>query len=400
MAKRIPKYDRTCMSFQNFEDAINRPATFRTYSYTMDELVRFAKFTGYDELTQLDTEQIHELLTQWIRDSKQKKLSYKTIKLKLNAVELFFDMNKKILYKKILHKMLPSNDELPSGDRPFTTEELWKMKQKAVKPRDIAVIDFLASTGIRPGSLIDPVLRIKHTQEMPDGCMAVRVYDGSREGYWAFLTPEATQSLRHYLQSRKRNGEEIIDESVLFRTYDNPNKKNDWLEANSIRQMLTTMMKHAGIERQKIKNRYDKAVVYGFRKRFNTILKLNNAVNSNIAEKLMAHKRGLDGTYLQPTHEECFSEFKKAIRDLTIDPTLRQEIKIKKLEQETNQNKFLEERVKQLESKLATFKDIESDYKQMTAEALDKLDTDELCKLMILNIQSAHRKKPVPENFL
>ena len=74
----------------------------------------------------------------------------------------------------------------------------------------------------------------------------------------------------------------------------------------------------AGIERIKKGKRYDKAAIYGFRKRFNTILKLNNDVNSNIAEKLMAHKRGLDGTYLQPTKEECFTEFVKAIPFLTI----------------------------------------------------------------------------------
>lgn len=38
--------------------------------------------------------------------------------------------------------MLPSNDELPSGNAPFTTDDLWKMKQKAVKPHDITVILF------------------------------------------------------------------------------------------------------------------------------------------------------------------------------------------------------------------------------------------------------------------
>ena len=64
--------------------------------------------------------------------------------------------------------------------------------------------------------------------------------------------------------------------------------------------------------------------MYMFRKRFSIILKLKNDVNSNITEKLMAYKKGLDGTYLQPTREECFREFVKAISQLTIDPTERQ----------------------------------------------------------------------------
>lgn len=102
-------------------------------------------------------------------------------------------------------------------------------------------------------------------------------------------------------------------------------------------------MKKAGVARQKVNTKnYDKAVNYGFRKRFNTILKLNNEVNSNVAEKLMAHKNGLDGRYLTPTREECFKEFRKAISDLTINQTKRQEIEIEKQQKkidEIGQNK-------------------------------------------------------------
>ncbi len=74
-----------------------------------------------------------------------------------------------------------------------------------------------------------------------------------------------------------------------------------------------------------------------FRKRFNTILKIDNEINSNIVEKLMAHKKGLDGTYLTPTMEECYVEFVKAIPELTIDPTERQKAKIQMLEQEKSE---------------------------------------------------------------
>ena len=378
MVKRVQKFDHNCKSFQNFDDGIKTETTRRTYHYILDELVRFANYTNYDELTKLDDDGIHELLKQWIRHFKQKELAYKTCKLKLNAAEHFFEMNKRIIYKKLLHKILPYSDGMPAGDVPFTTQELWLMKQTAIKPRDIAVIDFLASTGVRPGSLTDPVLKIKHTQEMSNGCMAIRVYDDTREGYWAFLTPEATQSLKRYHASRRRNGETLDDESVLFKNYENPNKKKDWIDANTIRQMLNGIIKHAGIERKKTKNRYDKPIIYGFRKRFNTILKLNNAVNSNIAEKLMAHKRGLDGVYLKPTMEQCFTEFQKAIIDLTLDPTMRQQIKIEKLEEEKNENKQLVERVKILEKELTPYREIEPDLKQLALEffedMLDKME--------------------------
>ncbi len=99
-----------------------------------------------------------------------------------------------------------------------------------------------------------------------------------------------------------------------------------------------------------------------FRKRFNTILKLNNDINSNIAEKLMTHKRGLDGTYLQPTREECFREFVKAIPQLTVNPIDRL-----KLENEKKQEKIDQLEAKTLEvlEKTKTNEDLENRIKRM-----------------------------------
>ena len=89
---------------------------------------------------------------------------------------------------------------------------------------------------------------------------------------------------------------------------------------NTIYELLKVVIKKAGIIRTKSKrNRYDKPLTYGFRKRFNGIMKMDNNVNSNLAEKLMAHKNGLDGTYLKPTREELFAEFEKVIPKLMID---------------------------------------------------------------------------------
>jgi len=244
--------------------------------------------------------------------------------------------------------MLPDNDRIPGGNVPFTIEEILKIKQAAKKLRDIALIDLLACTGVRPGCLSDPVLRLKHLEDMPHGCKAIKVYDESREGYFAFLTPEATQSLNRYLKWRKFNGEDLTEESVLFKTYDNPNTKKNYLTADSVREMLVNLMKLAGIERKKTHNRYDKSIVYGFRKRFNGILKMNPDVNSNIAEKLMGHNRGLDGNYLKPTREQCFAEFVKAIPELTISDEARDKAKIEKLKIKRSEHEELKAQVDEL----------------------------------------------------
>ena len=227
----------------------------------------------------------------------------------------------------------------------------------------------LATTGMRPAGLTDPVLRIKHLVplETPLGekCYAMTIYDGSMEGYWSFWTPEATEILDAYIESRKEKKEIIKPESTILGKI--RNYGGEGVSTEQARNIIYHLMKEAGIERIKVsKFRYNKAVMYMFRKRFNTILKINNDVNSNIAEKLMAHKKGLDGTYLQPTREECFAEFVKAIPELTIDPTQRQdtELKIKQkeitaLEKKTRKIDELEQMVIELRDKNSVEPDAE-----------------------------------------
>jgi len=233
-------------------------------------------------------------------------------------------MNKKLFYKKILHKLLPSNDRPISGNVAYTNDDILTMLSNTFKPRTKAIIHLLASTGIRPGAFDDTPLQMKHLEKIED-CYSLKVYDESKEGYFAFLTPEAVDVLNQYFESRKLNGEKLTPESYIFHTYNTKTKLNDYLSGDGVSGILKRLIKKAGIVRVRINTKnYDKAVNYGFRKRFNTILKLNNDVNSNIAEKLMAHKNGLDSRYLTPTREECFKEFKKAIADLTINPAKRQ----------------------------------------------------------------------------
>lgn len=317
--------------------------------------MRFAKIKNYDDIPKLRTKKIQTLLENWVMHLSDKGLKAQSIKGKIHAVELFLEMNKMIFHKRVLHKLIPSDDYIAGGEKPFTTEEIQKMLAASAKLRTKAIIHFLASTGVRPAGITDPVLRLKHIEDMPHQCKAVRIYEDSKEGYWTFLTPEASKVMNAYFISRRLNEENLTPESPVFANFskNTVGKKNDYMSARALRQLMFNVLKAAGIERTKSGYRYDKAVVYGFRKRFNTILKLNNDVNSNVAEKLMAHKRGLDGTYLQPTREECFAEFVKAIPGLTISDKERNQIKIEKLEQEKSEIKELkkvqDKTLKQLE---------------------------------------------------
>ena len=113
------------------------------------------------------------------------------------------------------------------------------------------MIHFLACTGIRPGAIADPVIRLKHLFDMPYGCKAIRIYDGSKSCYWAFLTPEATKALDDYIKSRKFNGEEITPESILFVNINKSKTSYEHLSYDSVREILVNLFKAAGIERTK-----------------------------------------------------------------------------------------------------------------------------------------------------
>ena len=340
-------------SFTLFEKAIKSEASRTVYTYSLHEFMKFSKIKKYDVLAKVNTDKIKKLLKDWVISLSEKGLKATSIRSKLSAVELFLDMNEVTYPKKILHKLIPSDDYVVGGDVPYTTEEIQKMLSATTKPRTKAIIHFFASTGARPATIVDPVLKLKHLKEMSDGRMGIKLYDGSKQAYWAFLTPEATNALKQYHDSRKLNEENLTPESPVFANFPKSSwiKKYDHMSVKAIREVISHILKAAGIERKKDGNRYDKAIVYGFRKRFDTILKLDNNVNSNIAEKLMAHRRGLDGAYLKPTIDECFNEFIKAIPQLTISDEARDKLKIKKLEVEKTE-------IEKLKIELQDFRDM------------------------------------------
>jgi len=356
------KLETNQKSFVIFVNAIKSDKTKVCYVRDLNSFLAFTKMPDYDTLAKLDTDTIQEFLENYVLELKSRNLT--AIRSRLAGPELFLDMNRKLFYKKILHKLLPSEDTVIGGNVPYTNDDIRQMLSCTFKPRTKAIIHFVASTGIRPGAFNDPPLQLKHLEKIED-CYSIKIYDGSREGYFAFLTPEAVQVLDDYFTSRKLNGEKLTPESYIFHTYNTKTKLNEYISGDGVRVILKNLIKKAGIHRNKVNNRnYDKAVSYGFRKRFNTILKLNNEVNSNIVEKLMAHKRGLDGRYLQPTREELFQEFKKAIPELTIDSSKRQAKEIELQQEKITELSDRDERIKALEKKLDDYEITMSYYRK------------------------------------
>lgn len=336
-AERLSK---TSNAFRNFSRGINTDSTLSCYTNYLMNFMEFHKFgEDYDSVVSKDTKDIDVVITDYLDSIAARGVKGITQRAHLMSIERLFIMNDCIFHKERIRLGIKKDDAIPGGSVPITTEELYLMLSCTKSIRTKCIVHFLADTGMRPAGLTDPILRMKHlvSLETPNKtkCYGLKIYDGSRSGYWSFLTPETTILLDSYFEQRKIKGEVLTDNSPIFVNQRVTEKFSENVSDDYARYIIYNLITQAGIKRIKVsKFRYDKAAMYMFRKRFNTILKLNNDVNSNIAEKLMAHKRGLDGTYLTPTMEECFAEFVKAIPDLTIDPTNRQTEELKKKQKE------------------------------------------------------------------
>ena len=257
--------------------------------------------------------------------SKNKSASY--IAGKVSALKLFFSMNDIILNWDKIRKMIPEKTK-PAGDRAYSTEQIQVLLKNTINLEYLAIIHFLASSGVRVGALEE--LRIKDLTEMSNGCKSVKVYVDTRHEYFTFIHFEAVEALNDYLESRKKKGEKITDDSWVFCSpwnYSNP------LSISSITSTLGRYAKKF-LGREKSKSgRYSIMSCHGFRKRFDTVLKSNRMVNISLAERLMEHSQTipLDNAYFKPVIEQLFDEYQKAIPQLIIDEKylLQEEIKNK-----------------------------------------------------------------------
>jgi len=296
-----------------------------------------------------------------------------------------------------------------SGYKAWTSEEIALMIEKSKDLRNKALIHFQASTGGRVGIHNHPLL-MKHITKMEfqgHGCYAVLCYADedetveerdtrdkqsdvqSGDSYWTFLTPEATDALDKYHNKRQRSGEYFDEDTPLFAKEGNEwtkgssgSPKGQWkdtrqLNDNNITGIIQRILNDLPQIKRKKKvgeRRYDVQINHGFRKRTNTILKLETTVNSNIAEKILGHKNGLDGVYFTPTRQQCFNEFVKGIAQLSVSDSERQKLIITNLESEKTDLVEANARIELLEKQFKPQLDEEELRKRITADVIAELN--------------------------
>jgi integrase/recombinase XerD len=194
-------------------------------------------------------------------------------------------------------------------------------------------------------------------KQMPNGCLAITVYEGSDEEYLTFINKESSDALTLYFEQRKHDGEIINLTSPVFREMSSDaTVKPKRLSEASVTDIIVRAKINAGINFDNSPN----LLCHAFRRRFNTILKLNKEANSPLIERLMGHDMKLDNAYFQPTFEDLFKEYQKGMSDLTIDDSERLLVERVTLEAERTQLEKERQNNKELETRMANYEETQS----------------------------------------
>ena len=381
--------------------------TYKTYFKKLFDFCKIEEgfawhnLDSQEKMLELADDHLQEMFERFLDHEKQRVkenlISPNTVPKYFKPYKLLLDANYRehaVKWKPISIKYPPA--EKRSGYKPWSTPQIGSMINKCDNWKKEALVMFQASTGSRVGVHNHPLL-MKHMVKMQAPgydyhCYAILIYaeqdesveekdqrilnddlDSKDYSFFVFLIPEAAYALDQYHKERQDEGEVFVADTPIFKGSDThaSAKNRDFYQfsGNAFRHLMESLVDRANIQRVKKRNRYDVMLDHGFRKRFNTILKIDNEVNSNIAEKLMQHKKGLDGTYLTPTRQECFNEFLKAIPELTIASEERQRIKIAEQKQTIDELAKKDAKISQMEK---TLEKLVEEKKSLTKQELSQ----------------------------
>ena len=316
-----------------FHSGIKSDKTKISYDFSLKQFLEHYQISS-NELIKVEPKEIQKMLEQYTLFLREKGKSSSTIKTFYCALNLFLSMNDVIVNWVKIRKMIPEAVKA-RGDKAYTTEQIRQiLKLFSNNLKYTALTHFLSASAVREG--FSEELKIKHLKDMPNGCKAVTVYADHVKEYTTFIHAEAVKALDEYFESRKKKGEKISDDSWVFTSDKNPGNA---LTTNNTVTHFSHKCKNK-IDRGEFKNgRYEIAITYGIRKRWDTIAKMNPNVNRDIIEKMFGHSSRipLDNGYFKPVLEVMFEEYKKLIPDLVLDESYKLKLELEKSHQKINE---------------------------------------------------------------
>jgi hypothetical protein len=365
--------DSTNRAYSRFEYAIKSHETKRKYVRRLELFLNFCEFEGetvkekaenfLKYAKENDPEKTTDLILGYmlghIQRAAKKIISKSTVRNFYKPIKLFCDMNSIAFNSRVITRGIPSGSE-SSNDRIPSREEILEMLKypdRRLRPVTYTMI----SSGIRIGAW--EYLKWKHVIPLyneKNEIIAAKliVYDGEPECYFSFITREAYNALKDWMEFRQNQGEKITGESwlmrdlwntghILIRSKESNLKKGTSgvvslpkkAGTDSIRMMFNRAWRIQNIRSVTLdmesKRRHEFKTRHSLRKYFETHA-LNHMKLLNV-KILMGHDTGLEKSYYKPSEKEILEDYLKVVDLLTINEESCLKSKIEKLEVEKTQ---------------------------------------------------------------
>jgi integrase len=354
-----------------FMYALKAPETKRQYPKRLEVFLDYLQLSG--STVEEKTNQFYEFIKQDPKTfqntllnyfifqnerAKKGEISQSTIPNYYKPIKLFCDMNDIIINWRLVTRGIPKGRHA-SEDRVPTRDEIKKLLEypdRRIKPIVLTMI----SSGIRLGAW--DYLRWKHiipikveTDNKSDSVNGAKiiVYAGENEQYYSFITTEAYQSLKDWMDYRESYGEKITGESWLMRNlwkttnmrygsktglaqYPRP------LKSSGIKSLVCKALFQQNVRPilEKGNKRHEFKALHGFRKYFKThcepLMKPANV------ELLLGHDLGLTKSYYKPLEKDLLMDYLKAAVVLTFySENLQLSKKLQDLEEINHNNNYI-----------------------------------------------------------
>jgi hypothetical protein len=289
---------------------------------------------------------------QYQRDRvERKEITGATVRNYVKSIKLFCEMADLTIAWKKITRGLPKGKKY-ADDRIPTLEEIRKVVEYPDR-RIKAIVYTMASSGIRIGAWDylrwGNIRPIERNAEIVAAKMIV--YAGDDEEYFTFISREAWQALKYWMNYRETSGEIITGESWVMRDLWDTRvaqgrglvTKPKKLTSLGVKRLMERAIWAQGL-RKKLepgKKRHPYQANHSLRKWFKTRCEVAGMKPINI-EKLMNHSIGISNSYYRATENEVLEDYLKAVDQVTINSDrLALEKQVIELKEKTKDNEYI-----------------------------------------------------------